>query len=230
MPDLSMFPINMWQWLIGAIATAVFGYKSLTNWHLTRNKLSLLHACFGGFITVSLGAYFASGLAVPDYKLAHQVTLFGDVFLYASLILQGNILTLLVFKDSRKIKQAIATAVLLGLAASLYFSLTAGYMYLEDGFLYYGAPYVVAFLRGGFVGTLFIPIGWQFIKSARKKLSTDSMHKAAVIGTVYIAVGTSTMHRDIILAGIEGYTYVILNIFFFSVFLISLLITGTKES
>jgi hypothetical protein len=191
MTPLSAVPLNSWTWLLGTLACFALAYRSYASYRRTANELSKYLAWFG--LNMGIGQAF---LAVPsfltlDIGTLRTLYLAGEVFVYMSAVAQAAIVWCLVLRSSVSLRALTIPTAVVGLVSWLY-AIPNSTLHLSGNFITYRDPLASTVIIGLILLSLFLPVGFYFLRAAAQQNQLKGRLTSLSLGLVYIGVGIST--------------------------------------
>lgn len=192
MTALSDVPLNSLTWLVGSLACFALSYRSFMQYRHSANELSKYLVCFS--LAMGIGQAL---LSIPSFITLNAGVLRttyvgGEFFVYMSVVAQAAIVWCLLLRSKLSLLATTLPIFVIGLASWLYALPRSTLRLNNSAFIIYKDPLASTIVIGVMLISLFLPVGFYFLRAATQQAQFRGALISLVLGVVYIAIGILT--------------------------------------
>jgi hypothetical protein len=192
MTELSAVPLNSLTWLAGSLACFALCYRSFTQYRHSANELSKYLTCFSLAMGIGQAILAIPSFITLDLHVLHISYQAGELFIYISMVAQAAIVWCLLLRSKLSLLATIVPIAIIGLISWIYALPHATLQLNNNDFITYKDPLVSTIVIGIMLITLFLPVGFYFLRAATQQDQFRGVLISLVLGAVYIGIGILT--------------------------------------
>lgn len=191
MTPFAEIPINSLAWIFGSVACFALLVRSLIVYRRSYSPLTKYICWFAFLITLCLISFGFPSLFTLETKPLHISYIIGEFFMYLAFIPQAAVLWALVLRKYIPIYTITIPVGIVSMATWLY-ATPNSVLSLRGNFIDYSEPGICSFSMAMLFITMFIPVGYHFMKATFRQSGFKDRLITFVLGMVYAGIGVST--------------------------------------